>query len=376
MATIPSSWSNYTLATFNQTLINNPGFCTLQTCPYELDGKVLANTTYMPTLAGNALYTAIFGLLLTTQIFLGIHHRTWGYLYGMFGGLTLEVIGYGARLGMRTQMFTQNFFIMYLVCLTIGPAFLSASIYLCLSRIVTIYSAALARFKPQTYTYVFITSDVISLILQAAGGACASISTAGSSSQWAGIHTMVAGVAWQVVSLFIYGVLCLDFFLRVRMAESETFNPDPSFTKIRASRRFQFFLYGLILATLLIFTRSVFRCAELSGGFNGSLANQQITFMILEGCLIIMASTVLTVLHPGLVIGREAWQGASWDAEAKAAKAAKKAGRVVEGEKNRGLKSRLWKKKEGIVHSKPEELEQGFVESPPYSEVDLTQGGR
>ena len=187
---------------------------------------------------------------------------------------------------------------------------------------------------------------------------------------------MVAGVAWQVISLFVYGVLCLDFFLRVRKAKYETFNPDPSFTRIRESRGFRFFLYGLVLATVLILTRSVFRCAELSGGFNGSLANQEITFMILEGCLIIIATTILTVLHPGLVIGREAWQGASWDVEVKAAKSTRKAGRVVGGEKIRGLKLRLWKKKDNVAHAKPEELEQGFVESPPYSEIDLTQGER
>lgn len=40
---------------------------------------------------------------------------------------------------------------------------------------------------------------------------------------------------------------------------------------------------GLIVATLTIFIRCVFRVAELSEGFNGTLFNDEVAFMILEG---------------------------------------------------------------------------------------------
>ncbi len=63
---------------------------------------------------------------------------------------------------------------------------------------------------------------------------------------------------------------------------------------------------GLGLAVLTIFIRSVFRVAELSGGFNGKLFNEQIPFMILEGPMIIIACTAMSTLHPGI-----AFQG-SW----------------------------------------------------------------
>ena len=39
--------------------------------------------------------------------------------------------------------------------------------------------------------------------------------------------------------------------------------------------------------------------AELSEGFGSALANDQVTFMILEGGLISIACIVLTVLHAG-----------------------------------------------------------------------------
>ena len=104
----------------------------------------------------------------------------------------------------------------YLVCLTIAPAFLTAGIYLCLSRIIIVYGEHLARFKPRTYTIIFVCSDIFALVLQAIGGAIADIAKSGSSTQQTGINIMIAGLAFQVVSLSIFIALCLDFAWRVR----------------------------------------------------------------------------------------------------------------------------------------------------------------
>lgn len=75
-------------------------YCTLDLCPIEL-----ANFTYVPTLAGNATYLAIFAALLPFQLFFGIRYRTWGFLVGMFGGLVLEIIGYVGRVQLHFNPF-------------------------------------------------------------------------------------------------------------------------------------------------------------------------------------------------------------------------------------------------------------------------------
>lgn len=157
--------------------------------------------------------------------------------------------------------------------------------------------------------------------------------------QKTGINIMVAGVAWQVVSLAVFALLSFDFFLRVRATKrsscttvspsqasaypmhtksSDTNGVDsfnPAFAEIRSRPRFRFFIFGIFAATLFIFVRSVFRCAELSGGFNGPLANEQITFMVLEGCMIALACILLTIFHPGLVVGGKVWRMSSWKSQ-------------------------------------------------------------
>ena len=124
-----------------------------------------------------------------------------------------------------------------------------------------------------------------------------------------GKDIMVTGVAWQVFSLALFAILCGEYALKVRNASHIVLNP--TFKGLRNSRRFKAFLCALGLATLTIFTRSVFRCAELSGGFHGPLANQEVTFMILEGAMISIAVISLTVCHPGLVF-KNAWHTADW----------------------------------------------------------------
>jgi len=94
----------------------------------------------------------------------------------------MEILGYSGRLLMNGNPFDKSWFLLYLIDLTIGPTFIAAGIYLCLSRIVVVFDGSsgregVARWKPRTYTLFFLVWDLISLILQAIGGAIASLGT-------------------------------------------------------------------------------------------------------------------------------------------------------------------------------------------------------
>lgn len=141
---------------------------------------------------------------------------------------------------------------------------------------------------------------------------------------------MIAGLAFQVFSLFVFMSLCADFAVQARKNGADG---EEGLRRCGCGRgRFYGFLIGmypaihpqllsrrglvraidqcadcssnppaLAIATVTIFTRSCFRVAELQTGFGGKLANDQITFMILEGAMVVIASTALTVYHPGLI---------------------------------------------------------------------------
>lgn len=88
--------SNLTTSTSgNVTLILNPTLCTLDTCDLSL-----ASFSYVPNLAGNALFLAIFAVLLVPQLGLGIRYRTWGFMTALCMGLVrknIKSIAFGVR---------------------------------------------------------------------------------------------------------------------------------------------------------------------------------------------------------------------------------------------------------------------------------------
>jgi hypothetical protein len=188
------------------------------------------------------------------------------------------------------------------VCLTIAPAFYAAGIYFCLSRIVVTFGADNSRLAPNMYPRIFIICDVLSLVLQATGGGMASVATHQNHSAASGNHIMLAGLCFQVFTLLIFIVLACDFALKTwrrisTLGKEEAL--DPTHDKLRRSRRFRGFLVALTFATLCIFTRCVYRVAELSEGWNGHLIKTQRYFIGLEGAIVATGVLALNAFHPG-----------------------------------------------------------------------------
>jgi hypothetical protein len=73
--------------------------------------QALGTVDYVPTLAGNALYLAIFFAILIVQITQGVIYRTWSFTICMIFGLVLEGIGYGSRIGMHLNPWDSNPFL-------------------------------------------------------------------------------------------------------------------------------------------------------------------------------------------------------------------------------------------------------------------------
>jgi hypothetical protein len=197
----------------------------------------------------------------------------------------------------------------YLITLTIAPVFISAAIYLCLTRIIVIYGTTDSRLAPRTVATLFMTSDFLSLLLQAIGGAIADTADGDQKSlKQTGINIMIAGLVLQAVSLAAFLVIVADFGW---CCHRGVLDMTASKQRTRSRVIFKMFLASLLLATMAILIRSIFRVAELWGGFNGTLWNDETDFLILDGAMIGLATLCLTALHPGPAFGGE-WNAANW----------------------------------------------------------------
>lgn len=108
-------------------------------------GQTFTHFAYIPNLGANILYICIFAFYLLVQVALGIRFRTWDFMGAMLCGVLLEVVGYTARIFMRKDPEERTPFLIDNICLILGPAFLAASIYLCMGRIVVVYGEKLSR---------------------------------------------------------------------------------------------------------------------------------------------------------------------------------------------------------------------------------------
>ncbi|TVY32923.1 Sphingoid long-chain base transporter [Lachnellula occidentalis] len=288
----------------------NPSVTLLSQCTPELCSLDYAVLRYVPTYAGNLALTSIFGVFLVAQIVLWVFYRTHSFTVAMVCGLILEIVGYCARVQMHFVLFSSGPFLINIICLTIAPVFFTAALYLTLSRVIMHYGRHNSRITPKQYTLAFITADSIALVLQAVGGALADTASAKS-----GTDVMVAGLAFQVISLALFIGLAGEFFWNVRRdrlvlratnwAKRSVERPAPD------AGGFKFFLAAFIIATLLILTRSIFRVAELANGFKSRLANNEVAFMVLEGGMMLLTGLLMTACHPALFIG-EAWGESGW----------------------------------------------------------------
>lgn len=134
---------------------------------------------------------------------------------------------------------------------------------------------------------------MISLILQAVGGAMSSTSNGASD---AGVNIALAGLAFQVATLTFFCIVVADYAWRARTTVA----------KYGLNKRFKVFAAFLALAILAIFIRCCYRVYELSKGYNrdSKALRSEPLFIGLESVMVIVAAYALIIAHPGPVFNR------------------------------------------------------------------------
>lgn len=148
--------------------------------------------------------------------------------------------------GFKTQICT----------LTIAPAFWSAAIYLTLKHGVNLLGQQYSTLRAKWYPYIFVTCDVISLILQGGGGGLAAAAKTSKASDM-GSNVMLAGIVWQVVTLTVFGVMSGHFLLCIKNAPEDGLTAEAR--KVWNSRNFWVFFWGIFVSFVTTYTRCVYR---------------------------------------------------------------------------------------------------------------------
>ncbi|KAL4869078.1 RTA-like protein [Aspergillus spectabilis] len=214
----------------------------------------------------------------------------------MLLGTSSEVVGYVGRVLLHSNPYSTARFEMQICTLGLGPAFWSAAIYLTLKHEVNVLGRQFSLLRAEWYSWIFITCDLISLSLQGAGGGLAASAGHDIEMQNAGSSVMLAGVVWQVVTLTVFAVISVHFFLQVKTASKIRLSREAR--EVWESRKFWVFCWGVGISFFTTYARCVYCIAEMAGGWRNPILQDEIGFIVLESAMCSVAVVALCITHP------------------------------------------------------------------------------
>ncbi|CAK9435587.1 uncharacterized protein LODBEIA_P03140 [Lodderomyces beijingensis] len=281
----------------------------------------------------NVLFAALFLLVLLVNINLGC---IWGkskyFTVCFICGTLLEILGYSVRTAARYYWSNSILFVIQQIALTLAPAFIMAGIYYVLAQLAVLYGPRFSILRPTFISYLFICCDVISLVIQAAGGAVAAVAMLSFENTHPGTYLMVGGIAFQVVSMTVFLWFVFDFIYRINFKFNESlrfsfgrwlnlfFNTksgkllreehyfealyNPDFSHIRSRPLFNYMPLALVVASAFIYVRCIYRVVELSQGWRGYLITHEAFLLTMDALMVLLCCLVMIPFHPSIVLGR------------------------------------------------------------------------
>ncbi|KAJ5309574.1 uncharacterized protein N7443_002035 [Penicillium atrosanguineum] len=254
---------------------------------------------YTPTLAGAVIFAALFSLTTALHLFQRIRTHTKYFTPFIVGGI-FQIIGYGARAVSHFHTQNTTIYAMQNLFVLLAPTLYAASIYMVLGRIIIFLHGQHLSFVPvQLMTKIFVLGDVLSFLLQGAGGGIMSSSLQNSMviGQW----VIVAGLCVQLV--FFGAFLTSSLIFHYQINQSPTSESESAISSCGfIPRDWRGLLFALYSACVLILIRSVYRLIEFSQGNNGYLIGHEVFLYGFDATMMFLVMVVMNAFHPSVVL--------------------------------------------------------------------------
>lgn len=252
---------------------------------------------YIPSQALSILGMALFAFLLLVHILQIYRYRVWSFI-PLAGATIMEIIGYTFRYrSYHDDPYNKIYFIVQYFFIVVAPVLISASIYVCLTRLIRQKRSDVtgvgegSQLRPKPLLWFFISADAVTTIIQVAGASLIGIKTSKHQDPTTANNILLAGLAVQTFCFVVF--LALFAYFTFTTAVSRIFSGGNGHCKGRP------FIAALGVSSVLVLLRTIFRLAETSQGVFGYLSSDEAFFGSLEFAPIVVAVGILAVWHPG-----------------------------------------------------------------------------
>ncbi|WAO93415.1 Hypothetical protein NCS54_01096200 [Fusarium falciforme] len=254
---------------------------------------------YVPTFGAGIAFCVLFLLSTSAHVFQFARVRRWTSLTFALGAMT-ELIGWAGRTWSSKCPYNGDAFLMQITTLIIAPTFFTAGLYVILGTLINRLGRSSSLLGPKMYAVVFLTADIVALVIQAIGGALASTEADKINGDTeTGTNIMVAGIVFQMAAMVVFTGLVLDFMRRVFIKKTylsygKAGREPPNSLPVT----YAWLLVAVCVSLGMIFIRSIYRTVELAQGWEGYLITHEGYFIGLDACLMIIAVGIFNFLDP------------------------------------------------------------------------------
>ncbi|SJL08744.1 uncharacterized protein ARMOST_12114 [Armillaria ostoyae] len=257
----------------------------------------------------------IFKVAHTVQ---SLHYRIWWPFPTIILAGVMEVLGWSGRLWSSFSPTLRTPYMIQIVTTILGPTPLVAGNFIILGGIISLLGPAYSRLSPKYYSWIFVSCDIVSLIVQGAGGGIAASADDHDGATLGG-NIMLGGIVFQMVVITCYAILAAEFFARYiknqpiysRIGSSTTRQSEVTlasneqYFRGELSPKIKLMMIALSFNTLCLYIRAIYRTIELSDGWNGRIITTEVYFNVLDGAMVVLAIYAINFAHPGWLLGRD-----------------------------------------------------------------------
>ncbi|KAJ8086698.1 hypothetical protein PM082_005521 [Marasmius tenuissimus] len=251
-------------------------------------------------IASNTLTAIAFSLILSVALLQTWCVRKWGgkYMLSMTIGAYTFAFGLSIRFGLHQHPQSKGLYIVQYLFVVLSPCAFIAATYVLLGRLASHLSCDRHLLvSPRRVTIIFVASDVITFLIQAAGGGTTTANDLDLIR--IGSKIFLAGLALQLASFVVFTAMYLIFLYRVYSYDRDVWEMDKSKKWYNDWRTLGAMLFVSCIGILI---RSVFRTVELSEGFGGHLSTTEAYFYTLDTLPLFIAIVVYVPFWPGRFI--------------------------------------------------------------------------
>ncbi|KAJ1564637.1 hypothetical protein HK405_014345 [Cladochytrium tenue] len=270
---------------------------------YNADGSYnYAFTLFGSTPSTTLAYIAVAIFLVATGAHLVqlIRHRTTYMVPALLGAL-FEAIGYGIRIKSIHDPFNTDVYGVQQLFIVVAPVLVAASQYVILGEIMECVNPRLAPVRPNLVAKIFVSSDVVSFVVQAAGAALLIVDAA--TYLHTAAHIIVAGLAVQIASFAAFLLLAAVYYVRARRpppnsaAAHDTSSPDAA---AHVHPRWPLLYAVLATGAIAVLLRCMYRIVS----FGASLSLGENYAYGFDALPMALALFAMVFVHPGFYLGR------------------------------------------------------------------------